>query len=99
MSIELTRTTRGFVIGKFYDAYDANCSIQESSSIDPHIWLGSDDLQEKHHVTGEILSTRMHLSREQVEELLPLLHYFVDNGHLPKTASALSQPSKDDSQC
>ena len=32
-----------------------------------------------------ILHTRMHLSREQVEELIPILQNFVRNGCLPKT--------------
>ncbi len=30
-----------------------------------------------------LLSTRMHLTRDQVEELLPLLQHFVDTGELP----------------
>ena len=90
MTIEISKTNRGFVVGKFSDAYGANCSIQESSSVEPRIWLGSDDDQQRHHVTGELLSTRMHLSREQVTELLPLMQYFVANGHLPQTNDALN---------
>lgn len=81
--MKLEKTNRGFLVGKFTDAYGANCSIQESSIVEPHIWLGSDDDQQRHHVTGELMSTRMHLSQEQVRELLPLLTYFAETGYLP----------------
>lgn len=30
-----------------------------------------------------LISTRMHLTREQVQELLPVLQHFVDTGELP----------------
>ena len=30
-----------------------------------------------------LLSTRMHLTRDQVEEILPILQHFVDTGELP----------------
>lgn len=33
-------TGRGFGILKFKDAYRHECSLQRSSSIDPHVWLG-----------------------------------------------------------
>lgn len=34
------KTNRGFEIHHFKDDYGADCSIQESSSVEPHIWLG-----------------------------------------------------------
>lgn len=34
------KTTRGFELNYFKDDYGVDCSIQESSSIEPHIWLG-----------------------------------------------------------
>lgn len=34
------KTNRGFELHHFLDDYNAECSIQESSSIEPHIWLG-----------------------------------------------------------
>ena len=34
------KTNRGFEIQHFIDDYGVDCSIQESSSVDPHIWLG-----------------------------------------------------------
>lgn len=37
-----------------------------------------------YHVPDEVLlSTRMHLTRDQVAELLPILQHFVDTGELP----------------
>jgi hypothetical protein len=36
------------------------------------------------HIPEEVLlSTRMHLTRDQVEEILPILQHFVDTGELP----------------
>ena len=37
------KTSRGFDIIRFKDDYDTMCNIQESSSIEPHIWLGIED--------------------------------------------------------
>jgi len=34
-----------------------------------------------------VLTTRMHLTRDQVTKLLPILQYFVDNGELPEPNS------------
>ena len=34
------KTNRGFEVKHFKDAYGEDCSIQESSAVDPHIWLG-----------------------------------------------------------
>ena len=34
------KTNRGFEVQYFKDDYDKDCSIQESSSVIPHIWLG-----------------------------------------------------------
>lgn len=36
-------TGRGFYLVDFIDDYNKKCSLQESSSIEPHIWLGVDD--------------------------------------------------------
>ena len=37
------KTNRGFELQQFTDDYGAGCSIQESSSVVPHIWLGVDE--------------------------------------------------------
>ena len=34
------KTNRGFELQHFSDDYGLDCSIQESSSIIPHVWLG-----------------------------------------------------------
>lgn len=34
------KTNRGFELQYFYDNNGAKCSIQESSAVVPHIWLG-----------------------------------------------------------
>ena len=63
---------RGFIQGKFQDSNQQNCSIQESSRADvSSLWLGVDE-------------SRMHLTQEQVSELLPLLECFVKTGQLPQ---------------
>ena len=34
------KTARGFEVQHFADDYGVDCSLQESSSVVPHIWLG-----------------------------------------------------------
>lgn len=34
------KTNRGFEVQHFEDDYGTDCSIQESSACEPHIWLG-----------------------------------------------------------
>lgn len=81
MKLELT--ARGFAHANFKDQYDANCSIQKSSlATEDCIWLGVDDEPQRHHVTQEWLGQRMHLTREMVAVLLPLLQRFVETGEL-----------------
>ena len=36
----LMKTARGFEVVHFKDDYGIDCSIQESSAVEPHIWLG-----------------------------------------------------------
>ena len=96
--MELKETARGFRILKFEDYYGHECSLQRSSIIEPDcIWLGMNepDLQEhgwhphfKARCRPLILSdsihafSRMHLTRDQVAELLPYLQRFVETGEL-----------------
>ena len=98
--IELDSTQRGFAIGEFKDAYGTECVIQQSSSVEPRIWLGAKKLEVKefvafrepeawvtlefentmeHHFVG---NERMHLSQENVKQLLPLLQRFAETGEL-----------------
>ena len=94
--MNLERNNRGFENGKFVDVYNNQCSIQKSSSaMDDYIWLGIDNPKLtvfKDESMGQYLETtlpktwmvdsRMHLSREQVAELLPILQKFVETGEL-----------------
>jgi hypothetical protein len=75
--MRLESTPRGFARGNFVDRYGSGCSIQESSlATERAIWLGVDI-----PFDGEP-DTRMHLTIEMVQDLLPLLHRFVETGTL-----------------
>lgn len=66
------RTERGFCYKEFIDRYGCKCSLQESSLVDPSIWLGPDETQSD-EFKAEFKSqpyTRMHLSYKQVQELV-----------------------------
>lgn len=52
MELKWEKTERGFAIARFKDTYGKECTIQESSSIEPRLWVGC----------GE---DRMHLSPVQ----------------------------------
>lgn len=93
MPLELKHTSRGFGKIDFIDSYGIKCSLQHSSNVIPHIWFGVDDVDPKILVKGEgwkpapidpdiLLHSRMHLTREQVKELLPYLHHFVNEGDI-----------------
>lgn len=95
-NIKVETTNRGFGVGKFKDSYNNECSIQESSAAtDYYIWLGIDkpkitvfegESRGKYHEMDVpktwMVESRMHLSREQVKNLLPLLQKFVETGEL-----------------
>jgi hypothetical protein len=76
-------TKRGFIIYKFKDKYDSNCSLQQSSIADYEaVWLGSDEDQKKHSVTGELLTTRMHLDRKLARQIGLKLITFSETGEI-----------------
>jgi len=87
---------RGFAYTEFTDSYGVPCSLQESSNIKPSIWLGTQPKTYTHWLTPDkgkyeermipenmMVHTRMHLSQEQVKQLLPFLKHFAETGHLP----------------
>lgn len=97
--MEINKTDRGFKIAKFTDENGVECSVQKSSlATEDCIWLGANEIGLKefvayrgwkdvptpftmqHHYSA---NNRMHLSREQVKALLPLLTHFVETGELP----------------
>ena len=92
--IKLDKTSRNFDIGNFIDECGVECSIQKSSRADDgFIWLGCDRADPRVLIFAKgwtpiempaeyIANTRMHLSREHVGALLPLLQSFVATGEL-----------------
>ena len=88
------RTKRGFAVLAFRDQHEIHCSIQKSSLANEDcIWLGCDDPDPRSLIPGQgwtklqmpenyMVNTRMHLTRDQVAALLPVLQYFVDHGDL-----------------
>lgn len=76
--MRITKTDRGFQIVRFKDRGGVECTLQQSSAIDDtdrgmeqpgssFVWLGGID-------------ARMHLSRERVAELLPILSRWLETG-------------------
>lgn len=88
MKVTLQETQRGFLKGEFEDRYRQRCSIQESSAVDPCLWLGVENtgplLAGPSGEKGEDVLARMHLTQEMVRDLLPLLQHFVEHGDLPR---------------
>ena len=91
-------TSRGFLAAEFTDRYGEKCSIQESSlATEAAIWFGIDRPIPKRFVPGTgweeislpddtLLSGRMHLTQDQVAQLLPALQYFLETGRLPENS-------------
>lgn len=83
-TISVKANERGFMSGDFQDLNGILCSIQKSSlATDNAIWLGVHPTPSEHEKRG-YGPTRMHLNRQHVAALLPLLQHFVDTGELPQ---------------
>jgi hypothetical protein len=92
--MEKKQTERGFDYSEFTDRYGEKCSIQKSSlAFENAIWFGIDKPKPLVCIHGEgwkevplppgtMLSGRMHLTQEQVRELLPILQKFAVTGEL-----------------
>ncbi len=92
----MKKTVRGFEYHEFKDSNDSMYTIQKSSwAEDDAIWFGIDkpkltifeDGNKGKYVNSKLpenwmVSSRMHLSRKQVAELLPILQKFVDTGEI-----------------
>ena len=106
-----SKTSRGFGIVHFTDAYGKHCSAQCSSAIDENwnqpgagfLWLGIDDPEpqilarqapklgieqtqpdgwQPYPIPEEVsINTRMHLNREQVQQLINRLQQWLENGN------------------
>ena len=94
---KLTKTARGFAVYHFLDRYNENCSLQESSlATEDCIWMGVNRAPVKmlnpdpdgtgwvdcELPAGAEVFSRMHLTRNQVKTLLPMLIHFVETGEL-----------------
>lgn len=61
-------TNRGFGLIQFKDLYGVDCRIQDSSSAEKAcLWIGTE-------------KDSMHLTRQMVKQLLPVLNEFVKQG-------------------
>jgi len=107
----IKQTQRGFDLIEFSDSNGVHCSLQESSVADRDmIWLGCDKANPRQLISGKgwttipmpcgevVMDTRMHLTREQVEELLPHLIEFVESGcmDIPAINHDIEQEAKGD---
>lgn len=92
MKSKRRKTGRGFVKIELDEAYGERCSLQESSSVVPHVWLGLEKAKLK-HLSGNgwveysvppyvLINMRMCLNRRQVKQLIKRLRKFVDTGRL-----------------
>ena len=88
LTIQSDKTGRGFLVLAFDDLYGQKCSLQNSSlATEGAIWLGVDNTGPQ--LTGpsgsknEEVGARMHLTRKQVEQILPSLLTFVEKGYIP----------------
>jgi hypothetical protein len=95
--MKLEATNRGFLKGEFIDQYGEKCSIQKSSlATEECIWLGVNEVipqvlgpvgtgwQPVPLPKGAMTGGRMHLNRQMVRDLLPLLQHFAETGELPE---------------
>ena len=92
-----TLTDRNFALVSFQDANGVSCSLQESSKAgEERVWLGCDSPNPQMSLghgcgwinyklpSDVVCTTRMHLNRKQVAELLPYLQMFVKTGLICK---------------
>ena len=88
LKIKRKYTNRGFRLLLFKDDYSEDCSLQDSSLVEPHVWLGIDKpkmLKGNNLVelpNGMVVFARMHLNQKQARQLADELLYFAENGHL-----------------
>jgi hypothetical protein len=74
----IVRNENGLSKLTFEDDYRQQCSLQKSNaSLANKIWLGVDK-----DINGKAVNARMHLTQEQVKDLLPYLQKFAGTGEL-----------------
>lgn len=108
----IKQTERGFSLFEFQDEYGEQCSLQKSSAGNREcIWLGtSGRLCRQSGIVGVgmidvplndefLLISRMHLTRDMVQTLLPMLTAFVETGDIVPQPSAADTQSDDEEEC
>ena len=78
--IETANTTQNKGLNKisFEDDFRQQCSMQKSNAtLENKIWFGVDK-----DINGKAVAARMHLTQEQVRDLLPYLQKFAETGEL-----------------
>ena len=77
--LETYHTQRGFSKIRFHDRYGSRCSLQASSlGTEAAIWFGVDKPFDEENE----YKTRMHLTKDMVQALLPMLIRFAEQGEL-----------------
>ena len=86
----LSTTPRGFARVDFTDRYGVACSLQQSSlATEDAIWLGCNEPSPRRLVPGQgwqpvtlpegtLCNTRMHLTRDQVTQLVSVLQQWLE---------------------
>lgn len=81
---EKGETDRGFRLYSFKDKYGKRGELQMSSIADYEaVWLGYAGDQERHPVTKELLTCRLHLDRATARKIGMKLIAFAETGELP----------------
>ena len=87
------KTHRGFKYYSFTDYSNVICSLQQSSTVEPMVWLGCDDPDPKMFVPGKgwqkikmpeeyIANNRMHIDTKLAAALWPVLKKFSEDGKI-----------------
>lgn len=89
LELEHSTTERGFEGWRFRDRYGQFCSLQNSSlATEGAIWFGVENtgpnLDGPSGKRNEQIMARMHLTRKQIQDLLPILHEFAEKGYVTK---------------
>jgi hypothetical protein len=94
LELKSSTTARGFRLIEFTDRYHEPCTLQASSlATEAAIWLGPSGRIDTPNPNGPgwvpvpvldewLVHSRMHLTQQQVQQLLPILQHFAETGEL-----------------
>lgn len=92
--MRVKKNKKGLNVIEFKDFYGEECTMEETSFTgDRTLWIGCNNANPKfftvengwkpvHMPEKYVANTKMHLSRKQVEKMLPHLIKFVETGHI-----------------